>query len=220
MYGKPPKGAKGCSRTKYLWTASPSPVNPRRRRASKSAAGKRRRRLSSKSLFLHALEGDLTEILLQSPSLREHDDPTAAWKATLRGHAPFGYADILSARLRLGMMLINLEREIDHPVIRKKDGTVCGRSFGLKGWIRQNCPGLLPHYKSLMAYKTVSEKLCTALGVRGSMPLSEKDRVQRAFRDLFEQGVPRTWGALEVAIRLKLGLVWMRRLRLRNPVKP
>ena len=85
----------------------------------------------------------------------------AAWEAA-RGSRR-GDPNGLAARLRLGAMLSDLETAVDQSYIRDEDGTIVGRQPGLKGWIAENCPGLLSHYKSLMAYKALADKLRVAL---------------------------------------------------------
>ena len=76
-----------------------------------------------------------------------------------------GDSDALAARLRLGTMLSDLEPIVDQSYIRDENGTIVGRRPGLRGWIAANVPALLPHYKSLMAYKALADKLRIALGV-------------------------------------------------------
>ena len=44
-------------------------------------------------------------------------------------------------------------------VMIDKDGTIVGRQPGLRGWIGFYTPALLPHYKTLMAYKALAEHL-------------------------------------------------------------
>ena len=87
----------------------------------------------------------------------------ATWAAA-RG-ARRGDPDALAARLRLGTMLSDLEPVVDQSYIRDENGTIVGRRPGLRGWIAANVPALLPHYKSLMAYKALADKLRVALGV-------------------------------------------------------
>ena len=198
-----------------------------------------------------------------------------AWKAT-RGSRR-GDPDGLKARLRLGAMLSDLETTVDQSYIREEDGAIVGRNPGLKGWIAANCAELLPHYKSLMAYKALADKLRVALcinepdtldgviemsdnnidtsmnkniekywnqsktsvgamaeqeekgsgGVAGkkggrtpkSLVLkrrfrlftSKEEDVRKAHREMFGSQCPATMAALEVAVRSRLGLVWMRR---------
>ena len=85
----------------------------------------------------------------------------AAWEAARGFHR--GDPNGLAARLSLGAMLSDLETAVDQSYIRDEDGTIVGRRPGLKGWIAENCPNLLSHYKSLMAYKALADKLRVAL---------------------------------------------------------
>ena len=85
----------------------------------------------------------------------------AAWEAARESRR--GDPNGLAARLRLGAMLSDLETAVDQSYIRDEDGTIVGRRPGLKGWIAENCPDLLSHYKSLMAYKALADKLRVAL---------------------------------------------------------
>ena len=87
----------------------------------------------------------------------------AAWKAVEKG--PKRGTTALAARLRLGGLLADLEPTVDQSFIRDMDGTIIGRRPGLKGWLQVNCPELLPHYKSLMSYKALVDKMCRALNL-------------------------------------------------------
>lgn len=87
----------------------------------------------------------------------------AAWKATRGGRR--GDPDILAARLRLGAMLSDLEPIVDQTYIRDEDGTIIGRQPGLRGWLKVFAPELMPHYKTLMAYKALADKLRIALEI-------------------------------------------------------
>ena len=87
----------------------------------------------------------------------------AAWKATRGGRR--GGPEVLAARLRLGAMLSDLEPVVDQSYIRDEDGTIVGRQPGLRGWIAMYTPDLLPYYKTLMAYKSLADKLRMALGI-------------------------------------------------------
>jgi hypothetical protein len=87
----------------------------------------------------------------------------AAWKATRGGRR--GDPEVLAARLRLGAMLSDLEPVVDQSYIRDVAGTIVGRQPGLRGWIAMHAPDLLPYYKTLMAYKSLADKLRTALGI-------------------------------------------------------
>ena len=87
----------------------------------------------------------------------------AAWKATRGGR--WGDPAVLAARLRLGAMLSDLEPVVDQSYIRDGTGAIVGRQPGLRGWIGFYTPSLLPHYKSLMAYKALADKLRLALHI-------------------------------------------------------
>ena len=87
----------------------------------------------------------------------------AAWAATRGGRR--GDPAMLAARLRLGSMLSDLEPVVDQSYIRDETGTIVGRQPGLRGWIGFYTPSLLPHYKSLMAYKALADKLRLALHI-------------------------------------------------------
>ena len=93
-------------------------------------------------------------------------DPEAvrqAWEASRRS---------LAGKLLAGTLLSNLEPVVDQSYIRDEDGTVVGRRPGIKGWLAVNCPDMLPHYKALMSYKALADKLCMALGVEEPDTLS------------------------------------------------
>ena len=87
----------------------------------------------------------------------------AAWAATRGGRR--GDPAVLAARLRLGSMLSDLEPTVDQSYIRDETGAIVGRQPGLRGWIGFYAPSLMPHYKSLMAYKALADKLRLALHI-------------------------------------------------------
>ena len=87
----------------------------------------------------------------------------AAWAATRGGRR--GDPAVLAARLRLGAMLSDLEPVVDQSYIRDETGAIVGRKPGLRGWINFYAPSLAPHYKALMAYKALADKLRLALQV-------------------------------------------------------
>ena len=87
----------------------------------------------------------------------------AAWAATRGGRR--GDLAVLAARLRLGSMLSDLEPVVDQSYIRDETGAIVGRQPGLRGWIGFYTPSLMPHYKSLMAYKALADKLRVALNI-------------------------------------------------------
>ena len=72
--------------------------------------------------------------------------------------------------LRFGSMLCDLEAYCDNSLVRNVDGEIVGRNPGVKGWIRMNCPDLLPHYKNAMRYKGIAEKFRQAAGGADPVP--------------------------------------------------
>ena len=93
------------------------------------------------------------------------DELRRAWESA-RGHGP------LTAKLLAGTLLSNLEPAVDQSYLRAEDGTIIGRRPGLKGWLRGYCPDLVPHYKALMSYKALADKLRVALGIEEPDTLS------------------------------------------------
>ena len=93
------------------------------------------------------------------------DELRRAWKAA-RGRGS------LTAKLLAGTLLSNLEPAVDQSYLRAEDGTIVGRRPGLKGWLRGYCPDLVPHYKALMSYKALADKLRIALGIEEPDTLS------------------------------------------------
>ena len=206
-YGKPPKTSHGVRQPIFLWTPS---INPKRRRPRRKKRRKWERR-KERPLFT-AKDIDLVDILLCNPSLDECPDIEAAWNATRReGRAPD--AKILAAQLRVGRILLNLEKHTDFTAKRQRNGTILGRAPGLKGWIKQHCPALLPKYKALMAYKSTVKRLCALLGIEGSVAENKVADIRKTCRNLFQEGIPVSLTSLEIATRLKLGMMWMRRRR-------
>ena len=79
-----------------------------------------------------------------------------AWKASRTS---------LAGKLLAGTLLSDLEPAVDQSYLRAEDGTIVGRRPGIKGWRQANCPDMLPHYKALMNYKALADKLRKALGI-------------------------------------------------------
>ena len=71
----------------------------------------------------------------------------------------------LTGKLLAGTLLSDLEPAVDQSYLRDEDGTIVGRRPGIKGWLREHCPDMLPHYKALMNYKALADNLRRALGV-------------------------------------------------------
>ena len=59
-------------------------------------------------------------------------------------------------KIRLGSMLLDAEATTDSSLIRDGDGEIVGRNGGLRGWIVDNCPELLPHYAALTGYRRLA----------------------------------------------------------------
>ena len=59
-------------------------------------------------------------------------------------------------KIRLGSMLLDAEAETDSSLVRDEDGEIVGRNGGLRGWIFDNCPDLLPHYAALTGYRRLA----------------------------------------------------------------
>ena len=98
-----------------------------------------------------------------------HEPPTPerlseAWTASRNS---------LEGKLLLGSLLSDIEPVVDRSYIRSEDGTIVGRRPGIKGWLSWNCPDLLPHYKALMAYKALADKVRLALGIADPDSLEE-----------------------------------------------
>ena len=61
--------------------------------------------------------------------------------------------------VRLGGMLQDLACFVDSSLRLDGDGNVVGRNGGIRGWIRERLPELLPKYKTLMRYKAMAVRL-------------------------------------------------------------
>ena len=72
--------------------------------------------------------------------------------------------------IRFGSMLCDLEAYCDNSLLRNAGGEIVGRNPGVKGWLRENCPGLLAHYKNAMRYKGLAEKFRQAAGAADPVP--------------------------------------------------
>jgi hypothetical protein len=61
--------------------------------------------------------------------------------------------------ITLGSLLHDLECYVDNCLKIDEYGNVVGRNSGIKGWIREVVPELLPKYKTLMRYKALAVRL-------------------------------------------------------------
>ena len=74
------------------------------------------------------------------------------------------------AMIRLGGMLHDLECYVDNCLKFDETGEVVGRNGGIKGWLSENLPDLLPKYKTLMRYKAMAIRLRQATGTEDPKP--------------------------------------------------
>ena len=73
-------------------------------------------------------------------------------------------------KLRLGAMMSVIEAAVDNGLLRDIDGEIVGRNPGVKGWLKQYCKDLVPHYSTLMRYKAATDKLEAASGLSDPCP--------------------------------------------------
>ena len=93
------------------------------------------------------------------------EDVRAAWAAARSG--PGG-------RLRLGRLLMDLECFVDNDLVvrwYRKLPRIVGRKPGIRGWIAENCPELVPKYKTLMRHKALATKARQEAGATDPVPL-------------------------------------------------
>lgn len=91
------------------------------------------------------------------------DEVLAAWNARKESR---------EAMIRLGGMLQDLECYVDNCLKFDESGDVAGRNGGIKGWLSNNLPELLPKYKTLMRYKAMAVRLRQATDTRDPKPTS------------------------------------------------
>ena len=75
-------------------------------------------------------------------------------------------------KIKLGSMLLDAEATVDSSLIRDEDGEIVGRNAGLRGWIIDNCPELLPHYAALTGYRRLAWETRESEDVRDPVPAS------------------------------------------------
>ena len=73
--------------------------------------------------------------------------------------------DSLTERILLGSLVADLEPAVDASYQRAANGTIVGRAPGIRGWLAENAPELLPHYKALLSYKRLAERFRLACGL-------------------------------------------------------
>ena len=74
--------------------------------------------------------------------------------------------------IRLGGMLQDLECYVDNRLRCDEGGAIVGRNGGIRGWLRDNLPELLPRYKTLMRYKAMAIRLRQATETKDPTPTS------------------------------------------------
>ena len=86
-------------------------------------------------------------------------------------------------KIRLGSMLLDAEACVDSSLIRDGDGEIVGRNAGLRGWLFENCPDLMPHYATLMGYRRLAAEFRDAHDLGDPCPaemlLAEEPEAER-----------------------------------------
>jgi hypothetical protein len=77
------------------------------------------------------------------------------------------------AMILLGGMLHDLECYVDNCLKFDDAGNVIGRNGGIRGWLADNLPELLPKYKTLMRYKALAIRIRQATGTKDPKPTSK-----------------------------------------------
>ena len=78
-----------------------------------------------------------------------------------------------AAMILLGGMLHDLECYVDNCLKFDDVDNVIGRNGGIRGWLADNLPELLPKYKTLMRYKALAIRLRQATGTKDPKPTSK-----------------------------------------------
>jgi hypothetical protein len=73
----------------------------------------------------------------------------------------------------LGGMMHDLECYVDNCLRFDESGNVIGRNGGIRGWIAENVPELLPKYKTLMRYKALAVRIRQATETKDPKPTSK-----------------------------------------------
>lgn len=105
------------------------------------------------------------KVLLHQNQVRRHlrrinhesrRDPPTAEQLTAQWTAS---RTSLEGKLLLGAMMGDLESAVDNAYIRDASGEIVGRRPGIRGWLDVHCPALSRHYKTLMRYKAMADKM-------------------------------------------------------------
>ncbi len=78
-----------------------------------------------------------------------------------------------SAMIILGGLMHDLECYVDNCLRFDEAGNVVGRNGGIRGWIAENVPELLPKYKTLMRYKALAVRIRQATDTKDPKPTSK-----------------------------------------------
>ena len=76
----------------------------------------------------------------------------------------------MEEKIRLGSMMLDIEATVDSSLVRNTDGEIVGRNPGLRGWLRENCPAMMGHYRVLMDCRQLADKFRKVHGVRDPLP--------------------------------------------------
>ena len=97
-------------------------------------------------------------------------------------------------KIRLGSMLLDAEATTDSSLIRDGDGEIVGRNGGLRGWIFENCPELLPHYAALTGYRRLAWEARDSADLFDPVPaellLASDPEVERKVRPAQRERLP------------------------------
>ena len=97
-------------------------------------------------------------------------------------------------KIRLGSMLLDAEATTDSSLIRDNDGEIVGRNGGLRGWIFDNCPDLLPHYAALTGYRRLAWEARDSEDLFDPVPaellLAADPEVERKVRPTLRERLP------------------------------
>ena len=77
------------------------------------------------------------------------------------------------AMIILGGLMHDLECYVDNCLRFDETGNVVGRNGGIRGWIAENVPELLPKYKTLMRYKALAVRIRQATDTKDPKPTSK-----------------------------------------------
>ncbi len=110
-----------------------------------------------------ALAAERRKVRLRSTFAPEPkpEEILAAWNARKESR---------EAMLRLGCLLEDLACHVDSGLRFDATGAVCGRNGGIRGWLLENLPVLLPKYKTLMRYKALAKHMKQISGSRDPEP--------------------------------------------------